>query len=68
MTTTTYKRIATEPPVKRWDTPRRNQGQIVTVSYGEPHHAASEHCHGATYQRVFDASDRSVEYYRLASA
>lgn len=48
----------------RWDTPQQNQGQIVEVSYGGPVQQLSEHCElDARWKRVFDHSDRQVNYY-----
>lgn len=54
------------PSNVRFDTPRRNQGQIVVVSYGG--YGRSEHDVGDDYKRVTDLSDNSVEYYRLRKA
>jgi len=48
----------------RWDVPPQNQGQIVTVAYSDgPTFDPAPACHGSRYQRVFDASDRTVVYY-----
>ena len=47
----------------RWDVPRRHQGQIVTVSYGD--FCADEADIGAPFKRIHDASDGTTEYFRL---
>lgn len=44
----------------KFDTPRRNQGQIVTVSYATT-------VRGAQIERRHDASDGQVRYYWLKS-
>jgi len=56
------------PAGVRFDTPRRNQGQIVEYSFGG--FSRAEHDDGAPYMRVTDASLRAddpsrVCYYRL---
>ena len=65
-TTQKYRYIqisASEIPDRvRFDTPRRNQGQIVTVSYGGV--GRGEHGPGDLYKRVTDASNRTTTYYR----
>lgn len=50
------------PAGVRFDTPRRNQGQIVEVSYGD--FGASEADDDAPYMRVYDHSDRTCDLYR----
>jgi hypothetical protein len=50
------------PARARFSTPRRNQGQIVEVSYGD--FGASEADDDAPYMHIADASDRTSEYYR----
>lgn len=54
------------PAGLRWDVPARNQGQIVEVAYAAWPWTAAEAGHGDEWQRVFDASDRSLAYFRRA--
>lgn len=49
------------PSGVRFDTPRINQGQMVTESYGG--FDRSEHDYGAPYMRITDASDRTTKYF-----
>lgn len=49
----------------RWDTPARNMGQIVTVSYADAKPFAGEAGPGSLYRRTFDASDRTTTYEKL---
>lgn len=49
------------PSGVRFDTPRVNQGQIVTTSYGG--FDRSEHDHGDPYMRIADAGDRTEQYF-----
>ena len=52
------------PADVRFDTPRQNQGQIVTESYGGPASERDEHDYGDPWCRRHDASDGSTKYYR----
>jgi len=56
--------------VRRWDTPRRNQGQAVTRSYGGPGWPASEWGYGDPYKRVSDAGEGAGpdRFYRWVPA
>lgn len=49
----------------RFDVPRRNQGQMVEIAYGDRGRFRGENDEGSPYKRVTDGSDRSVTYYRL---
>ena len=51
------------PAGVRFDTPRRNQGQIVTYSYGTT--GRGEAGYGDPYMMRHDASDGEVTHYRL---
>jgi hypothetical protein len=60
-----YKIPETEVPEGvRWDVPRQNQGQIVTASYADWPWSQCEACHGARYQKVYDAGDQSLAFHR----
>jgi hypothetical protein len=72
MKTPTYKPVPASavPANLVWITPRRNQGQIVEVSYStgvpsgrETNYEADE---GDPWQRTIDHADRSTTYARLA--
>jgi hypothetical protein len=62
----TYIRISEKevPQGVRFDTVRRNQGQIIETSYGG--FDRYEHDHGDPYMRVEDRSTRTVEFYKLS--
>ena len=64
VTHTCYTRIdaARVPAGLRFDVPRQNQGQIVTVSYAASKTRRGEHGHGDEWKHTFDASDRSSYY------
>ena len=51
------------PANVRFDTPRRNMGQIVEVSYGG--FGAAEHDDGDPYMRVTDRSAGTTEFFAL---
>jgi len=62
-----YYQIDIEPSGLRWDVPQKNQGQIVEIAYAHGPRAARkeyEAGYGATYQRMSDASDGSVKFYK----
>lgn len=50
------------PDGVRFDVPRRNQGQIIEVAYGD--FGRSPNDNGDPWKRVVDRSDGSVQYYR----
>lgn len=50
------------PEGVRFDTPRANQGQIITTSYGT--FGLAEADHGDPYMSIYDASDHTTTYYR----
>ncbi|NCY02938.1 MAG: hypothetical protein EBX36_08530 [Planctomycetia bacterium] len=64
VTHTCYTRVdaARVPAGLRFDVPRQNQGQIVTVSYAASKTRRGEHGHGDEWKHTFDASDRSSYY------
>lgn len=45
----------------RFDTPRRNQGQIVTERYGG--FGRYENDHGDPYMMIHDASDQTTSFF-----
>lgn len=57
------------PAGLRWDIPRKNQGQIVEVSYADRHTGAGGAAEWhADFKRVADRSDGSIDYYRATEA
>ena len=61
-------RYVTIPADVRFDTPTRNQGQMIEVSYGG--FCRSEHDDGDIYKRVVDRTNphAAPTYYQLAKA
>jgi hypothetical protein len=49
------------PANVRFDTPRQNQGQMITESYGG--FCRAEHDHGDPYMRICDSSTGSTKYF-----
>ncbi len=64
ITWTGYTRIdaARVPAGLRFDVPRQNQGQIVTVSYAATKTRRGEHGHGDEWRHSYDASDRTSSF------
>ena len=62
----TYSLSKETPPasVRRFDVPRRFQGQIVTYAFGRAGYVGDESGVGDPWLRVYDASDRTTTYYR----
>jgi hypothetical protein len=54
------------PSDVRWDTPRRNAGQIVEIMYGDFGRTPADV--GSPYKARIDHSDGSRSYYRLAES
>jgi len=53
------------PPGLRFDTPRQNQGQIVTLSFAATRTRRGEHGPGDEWRHSFDASDGESYYSQL---
>ncbi len=56
------------PAGLRFDTPRYNQGQIVTVSYAATRPRRGEHGFGDEWRHSYDASDGESYYSQLTIA
>lgn len=62
-----YVEVDSVPAGIRFDTPRRNQGQIVIVSYGGPAEYRGEHDEGSPYMSCHDQSVGENHTYRLSA-
>ena len=56
------------PSELSWDTPARNRGQMVEVSYSRHPSDHSPSGPGAKYRRTVDRSDRDITYAILVEA
>lgn len=57
-----YRTIAAAPQNVRWDTPDRNQGQVVEVSFADYPKRSSQAGVGSMHRRTIDHSDGSITY------